>query len=389
MKKQICVYAFSLLFILTGFGAWATAPGKPTNLRSYNKYNPSGTNNKPYFGWYVNDVDANEVQTAYQIIVSSSPAKLNAGTGDMWDSGKTKSGKQDYIFYTGKPLEAATRYYWTVKTWDKDGNVSPYATAQYFDAGLFDSKDWAGAKWVKRNTQDKDDYTYYRKTTAIPGKTVKRAIAYISAVHHYEFYINGQFISKGSVNHYPQYQYYHAFDVTKNIHAGERNLIAALTHWYGGGQGRAPSQRGFIMKTVVEYTDGSKTVIGTDSTWKQHQAEYWTVGQPQRGGEGNGYLDKIDSRKAITNWFMPACDDSSWPASTEIGSPPVAPWINNMRPDLTRVIEKEITPVTVTALGNNKYLIDLGKIYAGMPVIDFSGGKSGDIVSLRGGFVLN
>lgn len=386
MKNRIYAIFLVILLVVSPFSSLASDPGKPSNLRCHNKYAPTGTGAKPYFGWYVNDADANEVQTAYQIQVSTSADKWN---GDIWDSGKSLSNKQDYIYYGGKPLLPATRYYWRVRTWDKDGNASPYSDVRYFDTGLFGSKDWEGAKWVKRNTIDRDDYTYYRKTTAIPAKTIKRAIAYVSAVHNYEFYINGQFISKGSVNHYPQYQYYHAFDVTANFHPGNKNLIAALTHWYGGGQGRATSQRGFIMKTVVEYTDGTKTIIGTDNTWKQHQAEYWATGQPQRGGEGNGYLDKIDSRKAITNWFMPLCDDSDWGAATEIGAPPVAPWVNDLRPDLTRVIEKEITPVSVTNLGSNKYLIDLGKIYAGMPVINFSGGNPGDMVSLRGGFVLN
>ncbi|MBW4888333.1 family 78 glycoside hydrolase catalytic domain [Mucilaginibacter sp. HMF5004] len=386
MKHRISFCFSAMLFLLLPFGLLAANPGKPLNLRCHNKYCPIGTEAKPYFGWYVNDADANEVQTAYQLQVSTNP---NAAAADVWNSGKVKSDKQNYVYYAGKALLPATRYYWKVKTWDKDGHESPYSATQYFDTGLFDSQDWAGAKWVKRNTTDKDDYTYYRKTKALPAKTIKRAIAYISAVHNYEFYINGKFISKGSVNHYPQYQYYHAFDVTADIHPGERNLIAALTHWYGGGQGRAPSQRGFIMKTIIEYADGSKTTISTDSTWKQHQAEYWITGQPQRGGEGIGFQDKIDSRKAITNWFTAGCDDTAWPTATEIGAPLVAPWINNLQPDLTRVIEKEITPLSVTSLGGNKYLVDLGKIYAGIPVINFSGGNAGDMVSMRGGFVLN
>jgi alpha-L-rhamnosidase len=389
MKNYISTCLFSVLCLLLPFSVWATAPGKPSNLRSYNKYNPAGTNNRPYFGWYVNDADANEVQTGYQILVSASLAKLNAGVGDAWNSGKVKSDKQNYVFFTGKNLLPATRYYWKVKTWDKSGNASPYSAVQYFDTGLFESKDWAGSKWIKRNSNDRDDYTYFRKSASISNKPIKRAIAYISAVHNYEFYINGKFISKGSVNHYPQYQYYHAFDVTKVLQPGKKNLIASLTHWYGGGQGRAPNARGFLMKTIVEYTDGTKTIIGTDSTWKEHQADSWVTGQPQRNGEGNGYVDRIDSRKFMIGWNMQGFNDSAWPSATEIGAPPVAPWVNNLNSDLTRVIEKEITPVSVTSLGGGKYIIDLGKIYAGMPVINFTGGKAGDEVAMRGGYVLN
>jgi alpha-L-rhamnosidase len=288
-----------LLFLLLPFGVFATAPGKPSNLRCHNKYNPTGTGERPYFGWYVNDKDANEIQTGYQILVSASLSKLNAGTGDVWNSEKVTSGNQNYIYFTGKTLLPATRYYWKVRTWDMDGNSGPYSEAQYFDTGLFKSEDWAGSKWIKRNTTDKDDYTYYRKDAVIPAGVIKRAIAYVSAVHDYELYINGQFISKGSVYHYPQYQYYHAYDVTSKLNAGKTNLIASLTHWYGGGQGRAANSRGFILKTIVEYNDGTKTIIGTDCTWKQQQAEYWQTGKPQRNGEGIGHVDKIDSRKLI------------------------------------------------------------------------------------------
>lgn len=367
----------------------AAPPGKPSNLRCQNKYHTTGTSGKPYFGWYVNDTDANEVQTAYQILVSLNPDELNAGIGNAWNSGKVSSAMQNYVYFTGKALLPASRYYWKVRTWDKDGQAGPYSEPQAFDTGLFTSDDWAGSFWIKRNTVDPDDYTYYRKAISIANKPIKRAIAYVSAVHNYELYINGQLIGKGSMNHYPQYQYYHAFDVSDKIRQGQTNLMACLTHWYGGGQGRAPNARGLIIKTIIGYSDGSRSAIGTDGSWSVQQAEYWQTGQPKRNGEGTGYVDKLDSRKQISNWNQLGYDDSAWHQATVIGTPPVAPWINNLQPDLTRVIEKEISPVSVTSLGGNKYLVDLGKIYAGMPVINFTGGASGDMVSIRGGFVLN
>src|SRR5476649_1115613 len=97
----------SVLLLLLPFSLLAANPGKPSDLRCHNKYNPTGTEARPYFGWYVNDVDANEVQTAYQIEVSTSLKQLSAGTGDVWNSGKVRSGKQDYIFYDGKALVPA------------------------------------------------------------------------------------------------------------------------------------------------------------------------------------------------------------------------------------------------------------------------------------------
>lgn len=104
MKNRVNFCPLAILLLFLPFGLLATAPGKPTNLRCHNKYNPTGTEAKPYFGWYVNDAGANEIQTAYQIEVSTSISQLNRGAGDVWNSGKIRSGKQDYIYYTGKTL---------------------------------------------------------------------------------------------------------------------------------------------------------------------------------------------------------------------------------------------------------------------------------------------
>ncbi|MEJ6979039.1 family 78 glycoside hydrolase catalytic domain [Pedobacter sp. P351] len=378
----VCLFVGTLPFLVN-----AAAPKAPSNLRSCDKVNPVGTDSNPYFGWYINDADNNEVQTAYQVIVASSPNNLNSNKGDIWDSGKTASGIQNYIYFGGKSLLSAHAYYWKVRTWDKDGNVSPYSSPSMFNTGLFTSADWSGSKWIKRTSNDADDYTYYRKSFNL-DKKVKRAIAYAAVSHNYELFTNGKFIAKASSNHYPQYAYYQAFDITPALKPG-RNTLASFTHWYGGGQGRATGSRGFLMKTIIEYTDGSSITIGTDNTWKQTKVETWITPQPRRNGEGNGYIDFMDSRKMIANWNQTGYDDSAWSQAIEIGAPPVAPWTGELQPDLTRIIENEVKPVSVKSLGKGRYLIDLGKIYAGMPKINFAGGKSGDTVTIRGAYILN
>ena len=352
--------------------------------------NAIGISDKPYFAWFINDPDDNEIQSAYQIIVSSSATELEEANGNIiWDSKKVTSSMQNYVYFEGKELNAATQYYWKVRTWDKDGNVSPYSATSTFSTGLFSNSDWSGAKWIKRDTQVKDDYTYYRKKATLPNKTVKRAVVYITASHDYKLYLNGKFIGKGFNHHYPQYSYYQAWDVTSFIAASSENLFACLTHWYGGGQGRATGARGLLMKTVVEYSDGTKTIIGTDNTWKQHQAEQFITGQHHRNGEGIGYVEKIDSRKFIENWNSLEFNDTDWINASEIGSHPTTPWTGILRPDLTRVIEEKIKPVSVTKLDDGKYVIDLGKIYTGSFKIPFEGGNSGDTIQMFGGFVLN
>jgi alpha-L-rhamnosidase len=379
-----------LLFLFFSFiQINAANPNPPFNLRSFDKQNPIGTNDKPYFGWYLSDPDTNEIQSAYQIIISSSLANLKANKADIWDSKKTGSRKQNYIYPENISLKAATTYYWKVRCWDKDGNASSYSAPANFTTGLLSNKDWTSAQWIKRDSKDNDDYTYFRKKTNLPNKTIKKAIAYVSACHSYELYVNGQFVGKGFNNHYPQYSYYNAWDVTTLLNKNSENLLACLTHWYGGGQGRATGSRGMILKTIIEYTDGTQTVIGSDKSWKQTQASQWLLGQPQRNGEGVGRVESVDSRKAIANWNKVNLNDSNWKNATEIGSHPTAPWTGTLQSDLTRVIEKEIKAKSIQNLGNGKYVIDLGKIYAGSFKIAFNERTPGDTIKMLGGYTLN
>lgn len=379
-----------LLFVFISFlQIKATNPNAPFNLRSFDKQNPIGTNAKPYFGWFLSDSDSNEIQTAYQIIVASSLANLKANKGDIWNSNKTYSGKQNYIYFENASLQANTTYFWKVRCWDKDGNVSAYSSPAQFTTGLLNNNDWESAQWIKRDSKDNDDYTYFRKKVTLANKTIKRAITYVSACHSYELYVNRLFIGKGFNNHYPQYSYYNAWDITPFLNKNKENLFAYLTHWYGGGQGRATGTRGIISKTIIEYTDGSQTIIGTDKSWKQTQASQWIQGQPQRNGEGVGRIEFIDSKKNIPNWNNSTLADIDWKNATEIGPHPTTPWTGTLQSDLTRVIEKEIKPKSIQHLGNGKYIIDLGKIYAGSFKIAFNEKIAGDTIKMHGGYVLN
>lgn len=385
IKKHLPFFVLLLL----AFKLTAANPNPPFHLRSFDKQNPIGTNDKPYFGWFLSDSDANEIQSAYQIIVASSLVNLKANKGDIWDSKKVNSRKQNYIYLDKTTLKAATTYYWKVRCWDKDGNPSPYSAMASFTTGLLSNNDWTAAQWIKRDSKDNDDYTYFRKKANLPNKTIKKAITYISACHSYELYVNGQYVGKGFNHHYPQYSYYNAWDITAFLNKNSENLLAFLTHWYGGGQGRATGSRGMISKTIIEYTDGSQTVIGSDKSWKQTQAAQWAVGQPQRGGEGVGRIETIDFRKNNANWNNSKLDDSNWTNAAEIGSQPTAPWTGTLQSDLTRVIEKEIKATSIKNLGNDKYLIDLGKIHTGSFKIAFNERIAGDTIKMLGGYALN
>ncbi|WP_170147833.1 family 78 glycoside hydrolase catalytic domain [Marinoscillum furvescens] len=380
------VYRSYLIFLLLLTLDSTLGVAQCYNLRCSDITNPSGVNQNPYFGWLIDAEDSGVIQQSYQILVASSEAKLSEHNADYWNSGKVDSNKQNYIYYSGKPLQSGKRYYWTVRYWGNDHQPSAYANVNYFDVGLCDNADWSGAKWIRGAIDGPESYTYFRKQFELAGKNIRRALVYISAAHDFELTLNGVPIGKGPGYHYPQFQYYKTFDVTSQLGQG-RQALAVLTHWYGAGQGRPKSAPGLLMKAVIEYEDGSIQSILTNETWKQTSAPKYLVGQPHRNaGEGVGFVEKIDARLEISNWEQTNFDDDNWESPIVIGAHPVAPWVGKLQPNLARLIETEIVPERIDSLGLGHYVIDLGKIYAGVPKITFNGGKEGNEVIIRGGY---
>ncbi|MDR1880096.1 MAG: family 78 glycoside hydrolase catalytic domain [Tannerellaceae bacterium] len=89
-------------------------------------------NPRPFLGWVVNSRQPNTLQTAYRIMLATSPRMLDDGTPDMWDSGRTESDNSVAVPYAGKPLQPATVYYWKVKTWDNHGVESGFSAIRSF-----------------------------------------------------------------------------------------------------------------------------------------------------------------------------------------------------------------------------------------------------------------
>ena len=72
-------------------------------------------NRQPMFGWQVNDVRSDVRQTAYQIMVATTPELLWRFRPDMWNSGTIYSDNSVAVRYEGKPLQPYTYYYWMVR----------------------------------------------------------------------------------------------------------------------------------------------------------------------------------------------------------------------------------------------------------------------------------
>ena len=87
---------------------------------------------RPFFGWVVNSDQPNTIQTAYQILVASSPEDIRKNIGDCWDSGKVDGDQSTNVTYNGKELQPNSIYFWKIRTWDNHGVESAYSAISQF-----------------------------------------------------------------------------------------------------------------------------------------------------------------------------------------------------------------------------------------------------------------
>ena len=171
-KKMKTKYKLITALILLA-GSWGILAGaadiRPTQLRCMHLENPLGVEDTaPHFRWILESSKENQTQSAYQVIVASTPAKLAENEGDLWDSGKVMSDQQYHIRYAGEDLSPRQFCFWKVKTWDAKGSASDWSEPAMWSMGMMDP---SGAGWGGEWINIKKDHP-----SAVQGKwiTVER-----------------------------------------------------------------------------------------------------------------------------------------------------------------------------------------------------------------------
>lgn len=118
------------------------------DLRCEYQTNPLGIDTaQPRLSWRLESDVQGQKQTAYRILVASSPNKLNADQGDLWDSGKVDSDQSQHIKYKGVQLPEKSYCFWKVRVWDKEGKASSWSEQRRWNMGLLKPEDWSGT-WI-------------------------------------------------------------------------------------------------------------------------------------------------------------------------------------------------------------------------------------------------
>ncbi len=326
-------------------------------------------------------------QSAYRVLVASSQKALDAGQGDMWDSGRVTSDDNFGIVYRGRPLAAEKTYLWKVMVWDERGDAAPWsAVARWTMAPTA----WT-AKWIAQagTTNETAEMPLFRRQFAVKPK-LTRAMLYVSALGQGEVHLNGSKVGDAELapswTDYRKTVRYETYDVTSMLWNGN-NAIGVMV---GNGMFNIVKTPGRYTKLVnsfgkpmvlvqmrLTYADGKTETIVSDGSWKSAAGPI--TFSSTYGGED------YDATKEQAGWDSPGFRGKGWKPVSVVNGPggklesEVAPPIEVM---------KTYAPVKTTEVKPGVVVYDLGQNFAGWPEIKVRGPK-GAVVKMVPGELLN
>ncbi|HEY6505381.1 MAG TPA: family 78 glycoside hydrolase catalytic domain [Chitinophagaceae bacterium] len=370
------------------------------NLRCEYKQDPIGVDiAKPKFSWELRSMQQNIMQMAYRVLVADDPALLKKNTGNIWDSKKILSGASIQVTYNGKVLLPAKKYFWKVMVWDNKGNISSWSDDASWQMGLLAMKDWSGAKWIgyeeindtmiivphmhlngKRAWGTRRNLLPMLRKNFSVRKEIKNATAFVCGLGQFELSINGNkvgdhFLDPGWTN-YSKHALYITFDITDKLKQGNNTIGVML----GNGFYYIPGQRyrkmtgaygmpKMILRTIIEYTDGTTESIISDESWK-------TVSSPIIYSSIFGGED-YDANLEQSGWNTSSFDDSKWRNVIITDGPAI---LNSQMADPVKVMEK-FSVAKKSQLSSGSWVYDLGQNFSGIPSVTVKGSK-GDTVRI-------
>jgi alpha-L-rhamnosidase len=369
----------------------------PSRLRCEYLVNPIGIDTPvPRFSWYLKHDQRGRKQSAYQIIISSSPENAQEEAGDVWDSGRRESADNFSVSAVGPALSGSTVYYWRVRWWDASGGQSPYSHVSFFETGILNPDDWKASwigpsQWSTFSTQGTTflgEYTgdtiqtlavYLRKEFSVrDGVRVRRARAYVSGLGFYELRLNGERVG-GSVldpapTDYSKFALYSAKNLTERLSAGLNTAALIL------GNGRFIKNYGFgppkaFVQIEIDYADGGRDMVLSDGSWKTAE------GPLKENGLYSG--ETYNAQDEMPGWDQPGFDDSNWRAA--VVREPTRLAAQMMQPiRVTRLLP----PQTITSPEPGVYIFDFGQNFSGWVKVKAQG-PAGTQITIRHAELLN
>jgi len=388
---------FFLTFILCCIfsSIWAVGGDNAgiTGLRCEHLVNPLGIDNQaPRLSWQITTGKRGARQSAYRILVASSPDVLAQGRGDLWDSGEVKSERSHLVVYKGRRLSSHQLCFWKVRVWDANGRPLPWSPPARWTMGILSPEQWQ-THWIAAESHSfkAESTSETRKLTRLPifrrefhtDKRLRRAVVSICGLGHYELYLNGGKVGDRLLDppwtNYRKTCLYATYEITRDVRRGVNTLGVILGNgMYNVIGGRYTKFKGsfgqpqFILHLRLEYADGSIERVVSDESWRVTEGPI--TFSCVYGGED------WDARYAPEGWLKAGFDDSKWWPVLKTHGPGGTLRTTSQQPVKTMQVFK---PVKM-AETDRGVAIDFGQNSAAIPVVRLQG-PSGASVRIRTG----
>ncbi|WP_168355757.1 alpha-L-rhamnosidase [Sphingomonas gei] len=343
-------------------------------------------------------------QSASRVLIARSRAALDAGRGEVWDSGRIAGAHPAAQPPAPLMLEPHRDYHWCVEISDQTGRSCGRSAPAHFVTGLLAADQWQ-AEWIaatpdrprgshsrgsdRSPARPPEPLPIFRRAFDLPGRP-RRAILSIAALGHGDVTVNGTPVTRAMLNPgWTDYRHtilYTSHDITALLARGA-NAIGVML---GNGMYNVERVPGRYVKFVdsfgqpkliarldMELADGSLRTIVSDHEWQTREG-------PIRYSNVYGGED-VDGRLEIPGWDRPGAPGAGWRAPLGVGGPGGTLRAQGI-PGIE--VQRTIAPIRVTPLGNGRIVYDFGENCSARPRAVLHG-PAGSRVRLRPGEALD
>jgi alpha-L-rhamnosidase len=353
----------------------------PVELQCEYQTNPVGIDvPAPRFSWKLSDPAhvRGQAQTAYHILMASSPEQLTEEAADVWNSGKVASSQSFLVPYGGTELHSSSPCFWKVKVYDKDDRPSKWSETAKFVTGILDEAEWEAAAWIRHPDALHTKHIWFRKNLRLveaPGQV----FMHVASIGYHELYINGKKadnrVLAPALTNLDKRLFYVTYDIADFLVEGD-NTVGI---WFAAGWAsydcfsRTPALRVLLSG---QDADGHAIVLASDETWRCAESCSEDTREVRTYNNNGGEI--VDARRALPEWNLPGFDDSRWAtAAVAAGNGDVKLTAHDIPPSL---FTGSLTAERITDTGRGTYKIDFGQCFTGWIELGFHGLAAGDTV---------
>jgi len=328
---------------------------------------------QPRFSWKNKSIKTGAAQTAYQLVAASDLNRLDESNCDLWNSGKIESASSILIPYDGIKLHSGQLLYWKVRTWDEEGDVSPWSRPSRLGIGLIEEDSWTASYIGFPSVGGFQSCPQLRKSFSISeAKRGEIYLIHINSLGYHEAYMNGEKVNdhvlSPAVSQFDKRSLSVTYDVTPFIREGENDLVFWLgSGWFSRGLPGVIGNGPLIRAQLEKVSGNSREIISlTDESWQGRESEYTRLGDWMSGQYGGERIVGNLEKRSVA---FSSPEDLDWEKVAVVSVPEHEVTPQMVEPNR---IEEVILPSKISQIGPDVYIVDMGRNLTGWLKIEFS-----------------